>query len=78
MNTLRGESFFRELVHLLGVGGRGRDKGVFMPLGRWPGSLWQGLCGCVPLARTVVLADASSAYSEAGVGVEVLIKSNKE
>jgi hypothetical protein len=31
-----------------------------MPLGRWPQSLGQGLCGPVPLARAGVLEDASS------------------
>jgi len=34
-----------------------------MPLERWPGSLGQGLCGCVPLARKRMLEDASSGYS---------------
>jgi len=29
----------------------------------WPWSLGQGLCGLVPLARTGVLEDISSAYS---------------
>lgn len=52
---------FRELVPLFG--------GVFMPLERWPGSRGQDLGGCVPLATTGVLEDASSAYSVAvGVG----------
>lgn len=39
-----------------------RDKGVLM--GRWPGSVGQGLYGCVQLARTGLLEDASFAYSE--------------
>lgn len=39
--------------------------GAFMPLGRWPGSLWQGLCGHVQLIRTGVLEDTSSVYSGA-------------
>lgn len=33
--------------------------------GRWPESLGQGLCGCIPLSRPGVLEDASSTYSEA-------------
>lgn len=41
---------------------------VFMPLGRWPGSLAKDLCDCAPLARAGVLEDASFTYSGA-VGV---------
>jgi hypothetical protein len=41
-----------------------------MPLGRWPGSLGQGLCGHVPLARAEVLEDASSTYSGPVEGTE--------
>ena len=41
------------------------EERVFMPLGRWSESLGQGLCGHVPLARTGVLEDTSSAYSGA-------------
>lgn len=37
------------------------EKGVFMPLVRWLGSLGQGLYGCVKL----VLEDASSSHSGA-------------
>lgn len=40
MNTSRNS--FRELVGLRGVGEKG---GAFMPLGRWPEYLGQGLCG---------------------------------
>lgn len=38
---------FGELVHL-----EGPEKGVFIPLGRWPGSLGLGLCGRVQLVAT--------------------------
>jgi hypothetical protein len=48
---------FREL--LIGTGW----KGVFILLERWPGSLGQNLCGCIPLARGGVLEDDSSTYS---------------
>ena len=34
-----------------------------MFLGRWPGSLGQGLYDCIQLTRTEVLKNASSAYS---------------
>jgi hypothetical protein len=34
-----------------------------MFLGRWPGSLGQGLYDCIQLSRTEVLENASSAYS---------------
>lgn len=51
------------------------EKGVFMPLVRWLGSLGQGLCGCVKL----VLEDASSStqglWDPRG---KDLIQSNKE
>lgn len=45
-----------------------RAKVAFMPLGRWPGSLGQDLCGCVPLARAEVFEETSSAYSGAEPG----------
>lgn len=51
---------FRELVHLEGL-----EEGVFIPLGRWPGYLGQGLCGHVQLARTAVLEGSLFAYSGA-------------
>lgn len=37
-------------------------KDIYTP-GWWPGSLVQGLCGYVPLARTGVLEDTSSTYT---------------
>lgn len=40
----------------------GEEAGVFVPLGRWPLSLGQGLCGRTQLGRTEVLEGASSAY----------------
>lgn len=39
-----------------------RGKGEFRPLGKWPGSLGQGLCGSVQLARRGMFKEASSAY----------------
>lgn len=48
----------------------GVKKGVFVPLGRWPGFLGQGLYGHVQLVRAEMLEDASSAYSGAAVGWE--------
>ena len=64
------------------------EKGVFMPLGRWPGSLGPGLCGCAPLVRAGVMEDALCAYpgnvgSEEGMGKGPwgwgnLIRSNKD
>lgn len=56
---------FREL--LIGVG----YKGVFIPLGRWPGSLDQDLCDCVPLAKAGVLEEESPTYSGACGGGKV-------
>ena len=59
-----------------------------MPLGRWPGSLGPGLCGCAPLVRAGVMEDALCAYpgnvgSEEGMGKGPwgwgnLIRSNKD
>lgn len=60
---------FRELVHLLGA-----REGVFMPLTRWPGSLGQGMCGHVPLAREGVLEGVLSTYPGAvGWGIEGIL-----
>ena len=53
-----------------------------MPLGRWPGSLGESLCSCVPLARAEVLKDASSTaiYGARGSNGIILIttKSGKK
>lgn len=46
----------------------GVEKGVFVPLGRWPGFLGQGLYGHVQLVRAEMSEGASSAYSGAAVG----------
>lgn len=42
----------------------GGERRVFIPLGRWPGSLGQGSCGRIPLARAGVLEGASSIYNQ--------------
>lgn len=50
-----------------------------MSLGRWPGSLGQGLYDCVPLAREGVLGDALSTFSGAvGSPRENGIRSNQD
>lgn len=45
------------------------SHGVFIPLGRCPGSLGQDLCSYVTLARARFLEDTSSAYSSVAVGL---------
>lgn len=53
----------RRTIQFIGAG-----REVLMPLAV-PGSLGQGLCSCVSLARAGVLEDASSAYSRGAGGL---------
>lgn len=55
--------------------GNGKERGVYA-LKRCPGSLGQGLCDHISLARVGVLEDTSSTYSGAVVGGRRLIRSN--
>lgn len=62
-----------------GVGGG--VKQILMLLGRWPGSLRQGLCDCAPLAKAGMLDDAPSTYLgvvESQLGGTNLIWSTKD